>query len=108
MGQAALLVEVEKRSKWLPGSDRVRGSLMDEKGGQVAHSNGWDRTRGSGGPDQWRRECTGQEAPSLVMVMSCGVSIDPQVRAWGSQSQGVLVCWPYPRSRWGRKRPRWQ
>ena len=39
VGQAALLVEVEKRSKRLPGSDRVRGSLMDEKGGQVAHPN---------------------------------------------------------------------
>ena len=36
VGQAAL---VEKRSKRLPGSDRVRGSLMDEKGGQVAHPN---------------------------------------------------------------------
>ena len=105
VGQAAL---VEKRSKRLPGSDRVRWMRKGDRWPTPIEWNGWDRTRGSGGPDQWGRECTGQEAPSLVMVMSCGVSIDPQVRDWGSQSQGVLVCWPYPRSRWGRKRPRWQ
>ena len=61
VGQAALLIEVEKQSK---RRDRVRGSRKGGRWPTPIEWNGWDRTRGSGGPDQWSRECTGQEAPS--------------------------------------------